>query len=32
VGKGRMFKTDQWDEKGPKFTVEDPAKSEDPKT
>lgn len=32
AGKGRMFRAEEWDEKGPKFQVDDPAKSEDPKT
>ncbi|MGH9722480.1 MAG: metallophosphoesterase family protein, partial [Bryobacteraceae bacterium] len=32
AGKGRMFKAEDWDETGPKFEVEDPAKKEDPKT
>ncbi|MEO7653428.1 MAG: metallophosphoesterase [Bryobacteraceae bacterium] len=32
VGKGRMFRAEEWDETGPKFTSEDPAKSDKPKT
>jgi predicted phosphodiesterase len=32
AGKGRMFRADEWDENGPKFTVEDPASTEKPKT
>ena len=31
-GRGRMFRAEEWDENGPKFTVEDPAASEDPRT
>ncbi|MBI3470439.1 MAG: metallophosphoesterase [Candidatus Solibacter usitatus] len=32
VGKGRFFRVEEWDDNGPKFTVDDPAKSEDPRT
>jgi len=32
AGKGRMFRAEEWDENGPKFGSEDPAKIEDPKT
>ncbi len=31
-GAGRMFKADDWDEKGPKFDVGDPAIDENPQT
>jgi predicted phosphodiesterase len=31
-GAGRMFKAEDWDEKGPKFDVGDPAINEDPRT
>ncbi len=32
VGKGRMFRAEEWDADGPKFKIDDPAKSEDPRT
>ena len=32
AGKGRMFRAEDWDEKGPKFAADDPASSETPKT
>jgi len=32
AGKGRLFRAEDWDEKGPKFAVDDPASSEKPKT
>jgi predicted phosphodiesterase len=32
VGKGRMFRAEDWDESGPRFGSEDPAKVEKPKT
>ncbi|MBI1786359.1 MAG: metallophosphoesterase [Acidobacteria bacterium] len=32
VGKGRFFRVEEWDDNGPKFAVDDPAKSEDPRT
>ena len=30
AGKGRMFRAEDWDEKGPKFAVDDPASAEKP--
>ena len=32
AGKGRLFRAEDWDEKGPKFAVDDPASTEKPKT
>ena len=32
AGKGRMFRAEDWDDKGPKFAVDDPASTEKPKT
>jgi hypothetical protein len=32
AGKGRMFRAEDWDDKGPRFAVDDPASSEKPKT
>ncbi len=32
AGRGRMFKADDWTDKGPKFDPEDPAQSENPPT
>ncbi len=31
-GAGRMFRAEDWDEKGPKFDIGDPAATEDPRT
>jgi hypothetical protein len=32
AGKGRMFKSEDWDQNGPKFQIDDPAGTEKPKT